>query len=295
MHSTSQYGDQRRIYLTSRLDSRETDSLKNILENPLHVLSCSYWNNFAPWHVTARTLPDNFCLFVLSGKVQLILDDSKCILSSGEGFLLPYNAKHEFALAPGEKKCRHIIFHALPLNAASVNPIDHLISPCHKIPILEAEREFLLDVIALVENGNQAAVSFCDNFLNKVLMNLAKQGKFKQFPDYRQSPRLNQIIGYMEQNYQANIAIADAAAAAEIHEVQCRKLFKRHLDTSPSEYLRKIRLNHAVKLLLNTNDSIKEIAWLSGFSSDRYFCYVFKKYFRCSPENYRQSVHRTTQ
>jgi len=281
------YGDEHCIDLSSRLASWNMKCVETIIANPMHVLSCSYWNNFSPWYVPPRKLPDNFCLFVLAGTVWLKLETAEYVLHPGEAFLLGVNVLHEFGLPKGEKQCRHIIFHALPQKPTPNNPIDRLSSPYHFIPSLEHEAEHLLDIIALAKFDNVAAQSFSNLFLNKTLLALAQQGKFESWFDARENTRLATATSYMETNYQGNIAIADVAAAAGIHEVQCRKLFRHYLKVSPTEYLSHIRLDHAVKLLLCSSLPIKEIAWKSGFSSDRYFCYVFKKHFSSTPQAYR--------
>ncbi len=281
------YGDERRIDLFSRAAAWPADRIEMILGNPMRVLSCSYWNNFAPWRVPFRVLPDNFCLFVLSGTVQLKLEDAEYRLPRGHGFLLGVNVRHEFGLAPGESACRHLVFHALPGKPTPVNPINLLTSPCHPIPSLLNDEARLLDLIALTDSGRTAAERHCDGFLNGVLLDLAKAGNFAPPPRFSGNSPLCAAISCIERNYQANLSVADVAAAAGIHEVQCRKLFRRHLNVSPGEYLRNVRLDHAVKLLLGTSRPVKEVAWESGFSNSRYFCFVFKQCFHSTPADYR--------
>ncbi len=56
---------------------------------------------------------------------------------------------------------------------------------------------------------------------------------------------------------------------------------------NPNEYIRTIRLNKAADLLLNKDISIKEIADITGFGSQSYFCTLFLKQFNISPKQYR--------
>ena len=68
-----------------------------------------------------------------------------------------------------------------------------------------------------------------------------------------------------------------------------RKLFKKEIGMSPLEYLTKLRMNSAEKLLtaMWTNEySINEVAQMCGFDDALYFSRVFKKHFGCSPSNY---------
>lgn len=57
-------------------------------------------------------------------------------------------------------------------------------------------------------------------------------------------------------------------------------------DQAPGDYIRLIRLKHAVKLLKENTHSITEIAEMTGFSDAKYFREVFKKYYNVSPSQY---------
>lgn len=61
------------------------------------------------------------------------------------------------------------------------------------------------------------------------------------------------------------------------------KKIKALTDQSPVDFIKSIRLNHAVELLQQRNYSITEISELCGFSSASYFSTAFRKYFGKSP------------
>ncbi len=65
--------------------------------------------------------------------------------------------------------------------------------------------------------------------------------------------------------------------------------FKRYLDTTPIRYLIRTRMDFAAEQLKRTGDPIKEISERCGFSDQLYFSAVFKKYFNCSPRDYRRN------
>lgn len=57
-------------------------------------------------------------------------------------------------------------------------------------------------------------------------------------------------------------------------------------ELTPSGYLKTFRLRRAMKLLKEGEHSIIEIAEMCGFSSDKYFREVFKKYLKMSPTQF---------
>ena len=70
-----------------------------------------------------------------------------------------------------------------------------------------------------------------------------------------------------------------------------QRKFKAITGQNPNEYIRTIRLNTAADLLLNKDISIKEIADVTGFGSQSYFCTLFLKQFNISPKQYRSQGH----
>lgn len=62
--------------------------------------------------------------------------------------------------------------------------------------------------------------------------------------------------------------------------------FKKKMNISYSEYLRNIRMKYAVSLFDHGIDSVKNVAYLSGFKDPFYFSSVFKKTIGVSPKEY---------
>jgi len=64
---------------------------------------------------------------------------------------------------------------------------------------------------------------------------------------------------------------------------QVYRKIKRSTGNTPSQYIRKIRLEKAYQLLKHSDLMITEIASKVGFKSLSYFSYCFSKYFEDSP------------
>lgn len=63
--------------------------------------------------------------------------------------------------------------------------------------------------------------------------------------------------------------------------------FKEILDSTPSEFIRTIRLEYASKLLITTKLNITEVIFKSGFNNKSYFYREFAKVYEMSPVEYR--------
>jgi signal transduction histidine kinase/CheY-like chemotaxis protein/AraC-like DNA-binding protein len=58
----------------------------------------------------------------------------------------------------------------------------------------------------------------------------------------------------------------------------------------PVDFIKKVRLNYAAKLLLTKNIPVNEIAWRSGFVDPKYFSKCFFQEFQCYPKNYSDKL-----
>jgi len=61
----------------------------------------------------------------------------------------------------------------------------------------------------------------------------------------------------------------------------------------PVDFIKKVRLNYAAKLLLTKNIPVNEIAWRSGFVDPKYFSKCFFQEFQCNPKNYSERFNST--
>ena len=66
----------------------------------------------------------------------------------------------------------------------------------------------------------------------------------------------------------------------------CR-MFKRHLNVRPFQYIAMKRIQHAKILLTDSDLSINEIAHRVGYNDCSYFCAIFKKIELISPSEFR--------
>ncbi len=78
------------------------------------------------------------------------------------------------------------------------------------------------------------------------------------------------------------------AKEAHISEIYLRTLFRECYHTSPHQYLISLRMERAKQLLLETDDTIQNIAFASGFSSIYHFTRAFKKNTAMNPTEYRK-------
>ena len=88
-------------------------------------------------------------------------------------------------------------------------------------------------------------------------------------------------------NYQQPITLPEVAKQLGVSSAHLARLFKIHLGLTTAQYLSKLRIKEAARLLINTNDEILDVAYLAGFKSISAFYMCFKEQQGCSPKEYR--------
>lgn len=100
---------------------------------------------------------------------------------------------------------------------------------------------------------------------------------------------IEQTLEYISTNYRNSITLQDLATIAGMSISYYSKLFKKYVGTTPVNYLTKIRIDQAKKLLLlSENIRLKEVAKTVGYDDEFYFSRIFKKVEGYSPTEYLQ-------
>ena len=110
----------------------------------------------------------------------------------------------------------------------------------------------------------------------------------KFYDDLNDNYIVREIINYIKKNYSENIEIRNITEKYPMSHSQILNLFKKQTGRTIIDYLNWTRLCSSKVLLTYTNDSIRKIANKVGYSSEQYFCRMFKKYFDVSPMQYRK-------
>jgi AraC family transcriptional regulator of arabinose operon len=94
---------------------------------------------------------------------------------------------------------------------------------------------------------------------------------------------------YIDEHFSQNLYPSKVARACNIDVRYMARLFKRFGETTPNEYIMRLKLNRASSLLLTSNLTVSEVANTVGFDDPYHFSRNFKKFHGLSPRNYKSS------
>ncbi len=101
---------------------------------------------------------------------------------------------------------------------------------------------------------------------------------------------IQQLTACASAHFLEDTNVTTIARAAGLHPNYAMGLFKAGCGMSLWDYVIRLRIGHAQRLLLTTNHKITMVALHSGFNSPSRFYQAFQKIVGCTPTAYRQSV-----
>lgn len=104
---------------------------------------------------------------------------------------------------------------------------------------------------------------------------------------------MKKIIQYIMQNFQDPINIKNLLDIANMSNTSFSILFKKRYNMTFKEYLVKIRLGYACRLLDDDSKSISQISFESGFENLSNFNRLFKKIKSCTPSEFKNKVKKS--
>jgi len=260
-----------------------------------NILSTDILNGTAMhWH------EDIEFIYVVNGSIIQHINGEKIILHKGEGIFI--NSGQIHVVENNNDNCDlyclifkpYIMCSSKYVNDMYVSPITS--SDRYPYRFLKEDnpvhKEMLEKIKRVVENyfivGNEMIVL---SVLYELWMQLYKELGVKPDDERIQDSDLNiisKMILFIHAQYREEINLQDICKSGGAGKTKCSELFDKYIHLSPIEYLICYRLEKASELLKNTNMSVTDIAFETGFSGASYFTATFKKRVGCTPLAYRK-------
>lgn len=96
-------------------------------------------------------------------------------------------------------------------------------------------------------------------------------------------------ITYLREHLGETVRMSDLVRHVGFSRARMFDIFKAQTGLTPNHYLQRLRIERSQELLRKTEQSITEIAHVTGFSSGQYFSTVFIRYTGLSPSDFRKA------
>ena len=140
------------------------------------------------------------------------------------------------------------------------------------------------EMTAAYADNTELSRELCGSILRTVLLRLHRQQE--QLPP----PQIACVRDYIHRHYAEELSNRQLAELVGYHEYYLNRSFRAYVGTNLHQYLIKVRMNQALRLILNTELELSEIAEQVGFRSYPHFSSCFSKTYGCSPVQYRRTL-----
>jgi AraC family transcriptional regulator len=94
---------------------------------------------------------------------------------------------------------------------------------------------------------------------------------------------LGRVRAYIEQHIGERISLEDLARQAGISRFHFARQFRQSTGQSPMAYLRRVRVEHSLRMLASRERTIAEVAARLGFADQSHFTRIFARLVGMSP------------
>ncbi len=266
-----------------------------------------------PFRLTINTL-ENFeypfhwhsaleMIYVMENHYEVIVNNTDCALDERDILLISGGDIHGFDVKGNKGKRIFIQFDISKFGGFGFdNSLKSLISKTRKISSKsdnELHRSIEEQIVKIIDDYSRNDIAsplylsariydilsiLARHFANRIKDEIPDSGS-KRIYGLR---KLNGAFKYIEENYQNDITLKSVASASGFSEYYFSRLFKEVTDKNFNSYLREFRVKKAEKLLAESDMSITQIAYTSGFKSITSFNRTFKEVKGCTPTEYKK-------
>jgi AraC family transcriptional regulator len=102
------------------------------------------------------------------------------------------------------------------------------------------------------------------------------------------TPRwLNHARAILHENFSQQLSLSCVAELVGVHPAHLAKMFRKHFQCTVGEYIRRLRLEQAVRELTDSAKPLAEIALAAGFYDQSHFTREFKLHNGMTPAEFR--------
>lgn len=186
-------------------------------------------------------------------------------------------------------------------NAIKVKALDYLLKPCD-ISDLLAVMDMAIQKLDKKNTQKEVSAMADDRSLGYINMEIHDNLNENDYINYYNGTRADnnrntdekatagQMKEYVENNYMYDISMQEAAQTMGYSDAYFSKLFKQYFNQNFTAYLTEYRMKKAKQLLSDTNESIKDISRMVGYTDSNYFAKIFKRIVGEIPSKYREKL-----
>ena len=243
-------------------------------------------------------------MLVLKGTAEVFADGQRYLLEQDDVLLINSNCGHSIFLRDLDSIL--MICEAAPaffqqqysaeIDALQIKCVS---SSANRQEPMFALLRFLLTrsfVYAFEETplAQNLSIHYMTALLSELMLHFPNQIITRQHGKGKEKEALEQVMGYIEENYDQKLTLEQVAAHVQYNRTYLSTLFKKSTGILFNDYIIRVRLRHALEALGDETRSIVGIALDCGFPDSKSLSASMKKYCGRTPQEYRQALRQST-
>jgi AraC family L-rhamnose operon transcriptional activator RhaR len=252
--------------------------------------------------------------YVVSGSGVHCMGDKEYNVSKGDLFIINYDVPHEFRSLSSSKSqplyVYNCVFKPEFIDTALVNSRDFLnltrhflfrsffpeeSEKCADIKLIDSDSQGIEELYEKMylefHLKEQGYIEILRAYVIELLITIFRiyrnQRSLDKGIELKRSQIMDQVIGYMKDNYSHAFKLEDLSVKAFLSRNYFCKLFKEHTGMTVFEYAQKIRIEEACRFLKSTDKKVIDIASEVGYSDLKFFNQIFKRQTGKTPGQYK--------
>ncbi|MFE8062895.1 AraC family transcriptional regulator [Bacillus megaterium] len=255
---------------------------------PFYVTSAGSWRHQT--HIKRQgEFPDYQWIQCLKGRGELRVNDEVYIIKENEGMFLTPHVPHEYYPVTSEWQVCWVSFNGSVIDDIMLS-LQFINSGKIVLTNPESLYRMLQELMDRLEENHTSSTMQCSELLYSVILKLRQDSVYIESKSrLQQITQLNPVLRYIEEYYHQPLTLEVLAQQLNVTEQYTCLLFQQSLGIRPFEYVTRVRIQKAKKLLLKNNQiSVQDIARQVGYEHPSYFIKRFKEQENVTPTIFRK-------
>lgn len=240
-------------------------------------------------------------IYILSGQMQYNINGTVILLKPGEGLFVNSRQLH-FGYSDTRQECEFLCVLLHPALLCSTKTVEqNYVAPilsggylpfCHLTGVHPWENQILTGIQTMYANRNDPLFELkIQRTFYDIWIALWENTVSRRQPDVFKNQHLSELmdmLSFIHENYREKLTLDAIAKSGNMGKTGCCGIFRRTLNKTPMEYVTELRLRKAMELLRQSDRTVLEISYEVGFSGASYFTETFRKFYGCTPKEYRR-------
>lgn len=275
----------------------------------LQMLNVGYAQHNGDWNWQNVESPFARIYFVTKGSAKVFLPTSTIELRPGYLYIIPSYTRHTTWC---DGPFSHFYLHVYESFKQGANIFEYYDFP-NEVKSCEGDERLFSDMcklypFAALPASDPSSYDFASKFNSyvkryndmqlyekmelrgSILLLFSRFMKYASPKVWTADERLRCVLDFIRLHLEEVIDVDMLSEKALVSKPYLTRLFQKHFNTSPLQYINQKKVEKAQLLLLTDDISIKELAYSLGFNDHSYFIRLFKKMTGITPKQYRDEM-----